>query len=544
MPNYIPPALVPGNATTYLNPVLTVTNEAATMAAGENPMAWYFETFVLGVPMAAQLNIQVTATPAEGEAFNLSPFFNEGFPIIETIGSNSPSFGQYDTSGSLSAIANSIANVLNNDIVFNRLFYADSITAAGFIIITAINTGSRYTLVFTGGSAFTQALNTAGTDADIGQSNKDFQVFCEVFVNGSGEFGDLVDKQTMQRITTITKNYQPDNIIKFDVSGVVKNYLNTEQPNTAPQAKYNNHTINYCLLFGYNSKDSNNITQKVITGVTAVKWVQLAALGLLETNDLTDYVCTVGTPNKLFLTEQPVNKDWWIGQKDYVNFLWQHIPALPNIAILYIRPYFYDGTIGAFQQVSILFPTGGQYAIDLNALPISSIESTAGKLIKLFDLRLSGSISLTPGSATPITRLYKYTIRRECPERTLDIVFLNPLGGWDGLRMTERKDINTTRKAETFEKTRPYLPTSSDTIRGVKSVKVERSESWATGWLPLSHRNWLDSFLQSPAIYIYLGGVFTLILIDNERLEFDDEADKFNLSFTFETTDPLNSISQ
>lgn len=548
MPNFIPPALLPGNDEQYINPVLIVTNEAAEISASENPMAWFFESLNIGAPLAAQMNVQVlTGNPPNGSIFRIIPAnisFSGGFPAIELVGSNTPNFGEFDTSGPPATVADSIANVLNNDIVFNRLFFADSITAPGTIIINALNTGSRYTMLFEGAAAFSVTLNTVGADANIGQANQDFAVFVQVFVKGSGNFGDEINKGTLQRVAEITKNYQADNVHKFDVAGVVKNYLRADIPQNAAQFKSENHINNYCLLFGYSYKDDNNTIKKIVSGVTALKWAQLAAVDLLQTNDLNDYVCTPPSSQKLFLSNQPLVKDYWLGQKDYVNILWENTPSVPNIAILEIRPYFYDGTIGAWQDAGILFPNGGVYSLGLSALPISSIESTAGALIKQFDLRLKGALSLNPGDLTPITRIYKYVIRRECPERTLDFVFLNPLGGWDGLRMTKRNDVNLTREAQGFEKSRPYLPTPTDTIRGVKGVTSERVESWSTGWLPQSHRLWLEGFAQSPAVYIFQQNTFRLVLLDNIRIEFDDEADKFNLTTDFITSAPLNSINQ
>jgi hypothetical protein len=536
----IPPALIPGNTPIFLNTTIGIDTIPPEIAASENPINWIFNTISIGSNAAASTTIQVLSTPINGDIFSL---ISAGgfFPTVELLASNSPTFGEYDNTGTLTEIADSIANALNEDIVFNRLFYADSLTAPENIIITAIEPGSLYTVIFSGSLAFVPTMFTFGQSEFFGQSLQDFIVFIDVFAQAPENFGEVVDKNGLEFIARIQKNYQKDNLMAFDVSGVLKNGVNSGLPAGPGVVKYTEAVTNYCLMFGFIAKDDNNISTRVITGITGVNWINNAAIGLLKTNDLVDYIFVTLAINKSFLSNLPECKDFWPGQKDYLNFIYKETPAIINEIDFFIEPTFYDGTTGSLTLLTNKLITGGQHSFDLSNLPIGTIETLNGKKIRDFTIyaRPSVAVGIAPNVAEQ-----KYIIRRDCPERTIDIVFLNSLGGWDGVRMIERIEQGARRNITEFEKSPPVDPVGTEIVRGVRETVVNCSERWASGWLPESHYNWLKEIQSSTKVYLSTPSGFQYIVLESTQIDYDDEAKKYNLIIEYTPTVNENSVKQ
>lgn len=543
MPNFIPPSLLPGNNPIFLNTTIGIDTEPAKIAASENPVSWLFNTLVIGTDQNALLRVEVTNPPLNGEIFRIESTL-AAFPAVEVAGAAVPSLGEYDNTGTLAEIADSIANALNEDIVFSRIFFADSFSAPGSVLVKAINPGRLFNMTFAGGPNFTVTGNSLGGDCCFGQSVKDFSLFVDVYACGAGKFGDEIAKNSMRLITRIQKNYQKENLIKFDVSGILKDFVSTGQPLNGLFNFYPDALKNYCLLFGFVAKNDNNVNERVTTGITGVKWVKNGAFNLLETNDLRDYNCQVGRSDKKFLNTSPDCKEYYLGQKDYINWIWEKKTGSSNIALLYLTPTFYNGSIGPEELVLLLAQTGDQVGVELSALPLGSIETAAGMKIKSFELVLRGSDVLPLAGGEPdISEKKKYVINRECPERFTDLVFLESLGGFGGLRFTKRLDQPFSRETTEFDKTPPFIPAESDIVRGVKETSVQCSERWASGWLPESYHEYLKELIASPSVWQVTETGFKYVIIENARIEFDDEADKYNLIIEFSPTVQENAVS-
>lgn len=279
----------------------------ANLTASENPIIYNIRSSQSGEGKNAKCRVSIgTDTVNDGDYFKFvlnSPFeytqtfYAKGFPNQSNyfLASNlTDDNGVNVGSNSNTEIAQSLADALQQDNFIPKI-YRISYDGNRTITLTAREVGERFTLntknILTNTSNFNVNQVDEGSNSFDGQQLDGYSIYVEVFQNDNllqyPNAGNSVD---YVRIAELELPFNQNNIHRFDLSPILKNFVSTSRPN------YNatGYTIQpnmlkpYFIRYGekYPVVKNTNTKKKRFKGSTDIKWYINSALDHYIKNDM------------------------------------------------------------------------------------------------------------------------------------------------------------------------------------------------------------------------------------------------------------------
>lgn len=284
-----------------------VITQPADLTAAENPILYELRTALTGSGSKAQVQLIIgSGTTSDGDYFKLnltSPyeytqtFYAKGFPnksnyFLASLITDDNGIGV--GTNTAAEVAQSLADALQQDVLIPKV-YTVSYDGNRTITLTAKQVGERFTLnesnVDTSGSNLSILSIQDGINAYDGQQVDDYSIYVEIFENDNRLIYPTIGQyQNYQRIAELELPFQSNNIHRFDVAPILKNFVYSVRP----EFDATGYTIQpdflkpYFIKYGekYPVVKNTNTKKKRYKGRTLTKWVCNSALGHYTANDM------------------------------------------------------------------------------------------------------------------------------------------------------------------------------------------------------------------------------------------------------------------
>ena len=547
-----PPSFLATQLGTSLNNNVQVFEQPAELLATGNKNCIILESKPLLNGVNSKSQLQITGDIFEGDLFRVESVQMGSLSLEAKDVPSLLEFKTTATAGTVQAIAEDLAAALNDAVIFNRFYLADAFQGLGIVRIRAKSSGFFFTLVQSHVGNITAVSTILGVDKDRGQEKLNYGVYIDVFLGSDENYGFPIDKGQMCKLGSIEKKYQPSNLMEIDIAGLLDNSTEfTPLDVTYPVLSYKR-VYPWVALYGETYSVGETFRRKFLVGTTAVKWAIKAAddIATYSDIDLLNYVVQPGASDVCFLTNQPENKEVSDTSIEYLSVLVKASPTdIVRYLILTIKPRFIDNTTGVEELLYIQnTPKGGIYLTDVSVanLPISSIESTAGKTVLSYILQYRYATTLaelgSPLTAPLITKSQQYSFLVRCFDNPANMAFLNRWGCWDGVELTGEELPSMKRRAGAFVKNIPCRPTATDFITGAKNIQLNKTIKYFTGWIDESAFNWLDDLATSARVYIIKDGVQVASTVTNILLRKDVDKEKYFAEIEVANSAPFNAL--
>lgn len=545
-----------------ISTTITATQPAA-IVAGENPIIVNLSTGAIGAPAYSKGRFSVLSTSTNNLTLTFSlPAYTKVFT-----GKQYPNRDDYfltsilkDTNGltidsgiTTTMIASSLADCFKKDIVISKNYYINY--SGGTIVDLQAKVASTQLdltgrVVSSNGGNLSFSASAPGADAYQGSKIPDYSLYIEVYKgDDSIQLGEGYNVANFQRVTECVLPYSTDNIHRFDLSTICKNFVNSTRPNLEQQGctTSQNSTSKFILPFvfywgsQYPLVAGSNTSKKLQQGRTTQIWVGNSSLPFVRANTLTSY--TGLTNNVKFLTNSPTVKHSNRDQREVLSLL---IPKnLGRGLCVKADITYWDGTKSTGETLFNLFPSvvnyGGLYNLNVShEFVFKSFETLTGKKIKL----TSVSVNDSTGKYS-VTQKYSYPF--ENPSTRFGVCFLNSLGTWDTVDFIGYGESAVDRTKKNLSV--PVLPNQDGSFpQGFKysanyDVAVTKRVTVNSGWINQSHFDWLIELLKSNEIYQYQTSTVNFLKLDSFKYLKGSEADQFNIEVTFIQTIFENNVS-
>lgn len=446
------------------------------------------------------VNIFAASTQANGLTFNIAG-------IDFTVDNSSPFTGKtMDWDGTTADIADNMEGMLNANFEFFRNFtYTRFQPAPGSetFFITAREVGFRSDFdfdfsSFVGGTQF-GFFNTQGTDFEV---KPNYRLLVELYEANPIPF----DQQTAEPITT--RDYQfneQDSQLCFDLRTVLQGLVNSSLPDFAQtltafydESAYTQVAIRYGQAY---STDQCTVEPQYQEFSSPFEIINTAIQKNNPIQNLDPY-CSISAPNMQFLTNRPIDLAYCNETYLYLPFLLDQAladiadAAAQDVVIGYIVTY-KDGSTQTFQGDPLLTPKGtlvpGVYDIPVGVPQLQPFLSSPQPVSSIQVFASLFSLVLPP---VVLTDLYTIDYTGQCCR--YEIYFLNELGGWDTIQLTDAANLQVDIESlEVVQKENCAGPlyqggrtqfgkVSTDTL----TVVTETTESYR-------NIEWLKSFINS-----------------------------------------------
>jgi hypothetical protein len=589
---------------TSANPIATFLNqEPERLKASENIITFGFQARNFNTSARkAKMTIRVNGNVAAGQTLTIES--SVGFKISFK-SSNTPSYNEFWTEASSfnvpyrTRVAESIASEMSNNLNISNYYNVQAIGVD--IIVEAKEFGSIYSILpistVTGLTLLLPQTN-AGENRFINENFIDYSLFVDVYTTDT-VIGQIVNKadtngsnpsvRFVDRILIPFSGNELDSKTPINVNGLVGQFVDVQLPRVTSMAtniQFNTIDLNainnqqtpisnqYFLIYGDSYRYTANGDRKYRTqGQSSVLAVQNACFDVLKYYTLSDYIFdyTLTSPFK-FLSDCPnvssgVN---WLPNIDFrtakevsysaIEFLqyiqvYNEIGSITNRVALEVECYFNDGTSSVFDRFDStgwLAPMGkgGNISIDVspNALGLQGIESSNGKVIEYYTIRMFWNINDTTNRYYSQYRAYKLNrICNEAPER---IIWFNSLGGWDSIEMSGNSSFNIDVDKTTIQTTIPFdantFGSLSVELNKTLSVNAKESYTMSTGFVDISQYKWLSSLVKSSSVFILdvRNGGWSSIQITGFDYSYNNLQNTFSMTITYQLSSGTNTIAR
>jgi len=534
----------------------TVT-EPNTFLASENPIVTTLRTAVNAAPAFAQSTFQFTGSVVDGSAvtFELtSPiaytatFTAKDFPnrsnyfVTPTLTNRS---GTVIGSNSAAEIATTFAEAVSKDIVLRRYYFID--VDGDTVTLTAKQATGRLTLDtnnVTVGTGITLTTVTEGEDQFQGSIVSDYSLYTDVYVGAAGsEYGDTLSTIDYDNYTSLELPFSQDNIHRFDVSDVMKNFVSTPKIDltftgftyitSMIRPFYIKYGENYPLVANENTK------KKRQKGDTGYKWVLNSSLEFEQANDVSQYF-TGGT----FLTNAPNPLQVQRNQTAFLYFILEKDQG----ATLTLKGDidFYDGTSTTGQTLINIASgstnLGGVYALNVSydALGLAAYEASGNTKIKRVSFGIYKDDVLFSEERT-----FRFEIDEQ--PRRFGVSFLNTLGAYDTFDFVGVVENSIQRVNKNYTVPREINSDGSSPVgfknEAMYDTQVTKTITVNSGWIDSAHFDWLIQLMESNSIYSYTEDNQNYLNVLNFSYNKSSLDDLFEVEVTFTQTIFENNIT-
>ena len=287
----------------------------ANLVASENPIILGLKTAIVSPnPVYASITFTINGTVLDDDSIKIeldypkvfsATYYAKEFPdndmyfLASTLTDEE---GNEVGSNTNNEIAVSLGDVFQNDPTLSRYYYVK--VSGTEITLTAKEYNENLTLnpndnVTIDSSAITATFVRGITQYD-GQIVSDYSLYTDIFVNTDEQYGETADSDNYNFITELELPYSIDNIHKFDLAPVVKNFVSTPKidfsltgATTIPNmiaSFYAEYGEKYPLIPNYPTKKkrSKGTTDFIYVLNSALRWEDANDLTILLGNKLSD----------------------------------------------------------------------------------------------------------------------------------------------------------------------------------------------------------------------------------------------------------------
>jgi hypothetical protein len=491
------------------------------ISASENPILVELSSKINSLsPQYAKTEIEIVNTVSQNDYIQ---FLIDNLDI-KLIAKDNPGFQEFFTSSgnTLGDVANSLRFAVNDHPVLNRLYYANSSGAT--VTVTAKKLGSKFELVpgstlIDNSTGISSTLTVSGSSKFYSETKSDYGYYINLYLENA--LGDLEFIKTIEQPAVYPVN-------KFNLSGILKNYVSSTLPNYSPTAY--TQSVNHIRKFNYDlgelyakSKGGYKFQYPFETS-GQTKWVMNASLDYYVENTLSSF-------NKLhFLTLSPDNKPVHSAQKDYLYFL--STDALSNVSLEYRFSYF-DGTQSLWQTGFTANITPGVHYIDVSpsTFNISSQQKTVWKI----EVKLTDALS-------NFNQVQTFELQVEESDTGYDILFQNSLGCFESFRFTGEVTDSIIRNTQSYQKSYYGKLSQSDSINTTKNVEIKNVYSLNSGLINTDTFIWLKDLTKSTQVYLNKNDAWVSVTPDKLQYEKSTDDDFYSISLEVTESIPANTV--
>lgn len=559
-----------------------IVREPPSIVASENPIVLelqsaYFNTSPEPIYSRSDITIASTAiTNNYRMRFNLiSPiaytvdFYAKDFPNRNTYflsGTLKDQNGDFVKNNTTSEIADSLAQVLQTDIVIGSAYYIN--VNSNVVSLVAKTESSRFDLTYNNYTTYSPAGTVVVTGATLAQitSGNDpyeatiidnYRFYTEVYGNATQdiEYGSVLSAATFNRITELQLPFLRSNEQKFDLSQVCKSFVFTPKPDyeLSGFTTITSYMQPFYFRYGevYPLIPNTPTAKKRYKGQTDYVWVCNAALDYEDANIMTGYTGTTISGylrNVPFLTNSPNPKPSTRQQRELLYFI---IPKDLGQGTLSVKGdiEFWDGSTLPTQTFIIVANTninfGGALVINVSfeVLGLDTIESTYNKLIKQINIALySGA-----GTSRNVTAVKSYRYDLEEKTNRVGLSWLNKLGTFDSFDFVGQSEEGIDRSAKSYTVARDINEDGSVDngfkYRASYDVAITKRIKVNSGWIDSTTFNWLIELLGSNEIYIYSSEHDNYVNVVGYKYTKSSNDTLYNLELELQETIQENNVS-
>jgi hypothetical protein len=519
-----------------------ITGSPVALTAANNPIVLQLQTAInspLPKPAKSRLNINNVVAIDTTITFNITypqvytaTFTAKGFPDsnIKFLATNlTDQNGIVVGTNSADEIATSIAECLQQDIVLRRLYYITN--NATDVLLTArentpnLNlTTAQVSISNVGIQLLTDQLGASNFE---GQLSGNYSLYTEVYVNPDLEFGNTPVEADFIRVGELQIPYQKDNLHKFQVETILKNFVQSTPPDftftgftTLPD-----YDCAYFLKYGeiFPLIANSQTKKKRYKGKSTFLTTCNAALNFEDANDMTGYLGTRLTGLTATNGTYPLSGITWLtnspqtlyvqrNSKQYLSFLLQRNYASSGRTLSCNGDiYFYNGTVitgVTFFQITSGITTnfGGltMLAVGYDALGLAGYENSGNTKVRRVDFSVYNNDS---NGSYPLTEVKTFLYEIDEQPLRFGVAFLNKFGCWDIFDFVGEvvSDEDITR--ENYQVPRQINPDGSSP-KGFIANSVYNTQyvpKWTlnSGTIDALTYEWLQELLESNRVYSY-----------------------------------------
>lgn len=559
-----------------------ITGSPAQLTAANNPIVFQLQTATNSPnPLPAKSRFRVVGNVLGGTSITISlnypqvytaTFTAAGFPDSNTkflasglTDQNGVNVG-YNTDNE---IATSIAECLQQDVVIRRLYYITNDNE--YVSLTARENTPNLNLtpvqVSINAATISLIVDQYGISAYEGQLTGDYSLYTEVYVNPALEFGGTPVASDYVRVAELQIPYQKDNLHKFQVESVLKNYTKSTPPDftftgftTMPD-----YDCAYFLKYGeiFPLIANSQTKKKRYKGSTNYLHTCNAALDYEDANDMTGYLGTVLTgltPSNgvyprsgvTFLTNSPSTLYVQRDSKQYLSFLLQKNYATTGRTLSCNGTiYFYNGSVTTgvtFFQITSGVTTnfGGLtlLAVGYDALGLANYENSGNTKVRRVDFAVYQTDANGKYSLTDI-KTFLYEID-EAPTR-YGLAFLNKYGCWDIFDFVGEVVYDEDVTRENYQVPREINANGSSPNgfinNSVYNTQYTPKVTLNSGTIDSSTYEWLQELLQTNRIYSYTNPHQNFMIVDSYTANKSTNVNEFTLQLILRESIGENNIS-
>lgn len=561
-----------------------IVSEPADLTAANNPIILQIETATNSPnPMPAKGTITIVSggTISDGDSITFSLTYPQVYEAVFTA-KGYPDRTSYflasvlkDSTGvnvgsnTVSEIATSLAECIQQDIILRRLYYVTNDSNKVYLVAKvntpSLNLTTQYVTV--NANDITLAPTQYGQAQFDGQATADYSIYAEIYINTSLEFGGTPVASDYNRIAQLELPFQADNKHKFQLDSVLKNFVVT----TPIDFTYTGFTtlpeydVAYYVKYGeiFPLIANSTTKRKRWKGTTGFKVTTNAALNWEDTNDmssylgveLTGYTATTGSYPRsgvTWLTNSPSTLYVQRDSKQFLSFLLPKFYASSGRTLSCRGDVaYYNGvtTTGiTFFQITSGSTTnfGGLTALNVgyDGLGLQALESSGNTKVRRVDFAVyqtdvNGTYPLT----TVKTFLYEID---EAPTK-FGTAFLNKYGTWDIFDWVGEvvDDSNITR--EEYQVPREIGVGGGSPAgfiaNSVYDTKYTKKHTVNSGTIDANTYIWLQELLQSNMIYSYSEEHQNFLIVENATSTKSTNTNEYTIQVTFKETLFENNVA-
>ena len=322
--------------------------------------------------------------------------------------------------------------------------------------------------------------------------------------------------------------YYADGTVDLDAHRIIENYLSYDMTNLINGSVGFKTGVNVFKKFKINIREEYGA---VISGYASAESTYIYAINSAQTylnqiNSLVDDLVYKGIPTTFgtFLTNQPSTIDIRVGDSYELGFLNYATNGTDHMRV---KTYDESGTLlknSTFANPWVVDTTDKEHFLSVlvGAGNLNSWTVTSGSAQPLIaDSVAKYEIMFENSSNTLVSNTLTFRIDREC---TRDgnynrLFWLNPLGRIDAFNFTQIADDNITVQSSNYNRLQGTRTSSSITYN---TYSHERSNFFNSskqrytlnsGYIDSNTSLWLKELVQSPLIFMIIGGQFVAVNI-------------------------------
>ena len=466
-------------------------------------------------------------------------------------------------------IATSIAECIQQDIVLRRLYYVTNSGEYVSLIARENTPNLNLTTAQVSISQMSIALITDqyGVSEFEGQLTGDYSLYTEVYINPDLQFGETPVEADFIRVGEVQIPYQKDNIHKFQVESILKNYVNSSKPDFTFTGftTAGDYDCAYFLKYGeiFPLIANSQTKKKRYKGKTGYLATCNASLNFEDANTMMSYLGKLLTSKTQTNGTYPRSGVTWLtnspqtiyvqrDSKQYLSFLLQKFYASSGRTLSCKGDiYFYNGmsqTGVTFFQITSGSTTnfGGMtlLSVGYDGLGLANYESNGNTKVRRVDFAVYNNDA---NGSYPLTDVKTFLYEIDEAPTKMDTCFLNKLGAWDTFSWVGEivSDEDVTR--ENYQVPREIRADGSSPLGFIANsvYNTQYVPKWTlnSGTVDAQTYEWLQEILQSNRIYSPTLEHQNFLLVDSYTANKSSNTNEFTLQIIVRESLGENNVS-